>query len=434
MRNLLRPYSATSVVKLAFDVTQSVRNDSMIEQLKTWPWLTFLIVKLVLEDQMIPLNAGQQCPLHVFDQCRQLLWDVPRRDDHLGSGGDDSRGNVYLMLRSMVQTQLLFQKNLSWDFIRWPALIARLEPEHPTRVQFENRLGMSPDDFVVLCFSAYATVINGNTIIGPGFFEPFEQGFGVRVARFLGEFSRDLPGLRRELRMALRARIASGKPPRNRQELVEFPWIANYPLLRLPGERYAVWHPIVFARGMETAVHKRLSELKGKYADSFSKVFEGYVLELIADAGLDYLNEQAYKTALGAGKHAVEAIITCSGANVFIESKMTVFSEDLTLSDRAPVVWQNMKRVLEAMNQGWMVSSMLRSGATPAWECTHAVKDYLIIVTSQQINCASAEHFTRMFNRDVFDSARLQAAHKKTPTAEQPEKAAFDERRNCVDR
>ncbi|MDP1906600.1 MAG: hypothetical protein Q8M09_20560 [Pseudomonadota bacterium] len=44
VRNLLRPYSATSVVKLAFDVTHSVRNASMIEQLKTWPWLTYLIV------------------------------------------------------------------------------------------------------------------------------------------------------------------------------------------------------------------------------------------------------------------------------------------------------------------------------------------------------------------------------------------------------
>lgn len=422
VRNLLRPYSATSVVKLAFDVTQSVRNANMIDQLKTWPWLTFLIVKLALEDQMIPLSAGQPCPQRVFDQCLQLLWDVPHSDDRLGSKGDEPRGNVYLMLRSMVHTQLLFQKKLSWDFLRWPALIARLEPEHPTRVHFENRLGMSPDDFVVLCFAAYTPVINGNTTIGPDFFAPFKRKFGVRVARFLDEFSRDLPMLRGELRGALRTRMASGKPPRNRQELVEFPWIANYPLLRLPGGQFAVWHPIIFARGLETAVHKRLSELKGQYADSFSKVFEGYVLELIADAGLAYLSEQTYKAALGGSRNAVEGIITCSGTNVFIESKMTIFSEDMTHSDQAPVVWQNMKRVREAMHQGWMVSSMLRSGATPAWECTHAKKDYLIIVTSQQINCASAEHFTRMFNRDVFDKVRLQAVHATSPTAEQLER------------
>jgi hypothetical protein len=178
----------------------------------------------------------------------------------------------------------------------------------------------------------------------------------------------------------------------------------------------------VFARGLEEAVHKRLSELKGDYADHFSKVFEGYVLELIAEAGISYLSEQTYKEALNADKNAVEAIITTADANVFVEAKMTAYSDDLILSDRAPVVWKNLKRVREAMHQGWMVSSRLRSDDTPNWGCSDAKEDFLIIVTSQQMSCATGEHFRRMFKHDIFDPARLAAVDAKTPTPEQLER------------
>jgi hypothetical protein len=62
VRNLLRPYSATSVVRLALEQTNSGRNASMLDQLQKLPWITFLLVKLVLEDQMIHIDFGKQCP------------------------------------------------------------------------------------------------------------------------------------------------------------------------------------------------------------------------------------------------------------------------------------------------------------------------------------------------------------------------------------
>lgn len=422
VRNQLRPYSGSSVIQHALTLINSVRNASMLEQLKTWPWITFLLIKLVLEDKMISLDVGEKCPQTVFDRCRQELWDAQAGRDRFGHEGDDLKGNIYLMLRSMLQTQVSFQKNISWAFLRWPALIARLAPDHPTRVHFVERLGMEPDDFTCLCFAAYFPVLNNEVSFTSEYFESLRPHFDTAIDRFLGEFSRDVVALRAELRRQLRARIEARKPVRLRQELFEFPWLANYPLLRPSDGRLIVWHPVVFARGLESAVHKRLSERREDYASHFSKVFEDYVLELISEAGLTYLDEQGYKGAVGADKNAVEAIITSADVNVFIESKMTAYSDDLVLSDREPVVWRNLKRVTEAMNQGWMVSSRLRGGNMPDWDCTNANEDFLVIVTSQQMSCATGEHFRRMFRHDKFDPTRLASVKAKTPTVEQLER------------
>lgn len=387
---------------------------STFDQLKTWPWITLLLLKLALEDQMILFKVGKSCPREIFDRCRQELWDADDRDE-------DNKGNVYLKLRSLVQVQLLFQTKIAWEFLRWPALISRLPIDHPTRQQFIDRFEIEPHEFLCLCYAAYVPVLNQELVFNQVYFEPLRAHFGESVNRFFQEFSRDLPGLRAELRRELANRITAGKPARPRHELVELPWLLRYPLLISPERLFIVWHPVVFARGMEQGVHRRLSELKGEYSSHFSKVFENYVLQLITEAGLAYLNEKAYKQAIAADRNTVEAIVTIGDTNVFIESKLTTYSDDLLISDRAPVVWTNLKRIREAMHQGWMVSSMLRSGNAPVWPCTSAQEDFLIIVTSQPGNIATGEHFRRLFKQDIFDPQRLRSGPSSTPTVRQLE-------------
>jgi hypothetical protein len=414
IRNRLRSYSAVSVVRHALEITQSTQAESMLDQLQTLPWITFLLVKLTLEDKMTAIYKGKPCPKIVFDRCKQELWDAEKVPD-----SNDAKGSMYLMLRSLIQAQLPFQKKINFDFLRWPALIARLDSAHPVKLQFINRFGMEPDTFICICYTVYAGVVNGSMTIKQDYFEPILPVFSGELNRFMSEFARDLDGVRSELRRQLVARTSSNVPARPRYESFEFPWLSNYPLLKDGNSDFLVWHPMIFARGMEFAVHKRLSEYKGDYTTSFSKVFEDYVLELINEAGIDYLGEQEYKNGVGADKNAVEAIIVADETNIFIESKFTAYSEQLTLSDLRPVVWTHMKRVREAMKQGWMVSSSLRDGGLADWECTRSKEDFLVIVTSQQTSCATGEHFQRMFNRDIFDPHRIGGG---TPTVKQLEK------------
>ena len=413
VRNRLRSYSAISVVRLALDLSNASRDKEILDQLQQLPWITFLIVKLVLEDKMISLYEGESCPREVFNFCQQALWSAEKVP-----AANDERGSVYLMFRSLIQAQLPFQKKPTFDFLRWPALIARLDQDHPTRRQFVIRMGMEPDVFICFCYAVYAPVINGDWIIKREYFTPLLSSFDGAVERFLSEFSRDLYGLRVELRKQLSARIAANIAVRSKQESYEFPWLSNYPLLKDGAEKFVVWHPLIFARGMELAVHKRLSENRSAYADSFGKVFERYVLELLDDAGLKYLSESIYKEAAGNDKNAVEAILTSDGANVFVESKMTAYSETLTLSDLRPVVWSGLKRVREAMNQGWRVATRLRDGGLPNWECISSTDNFLLIVTSQQVSCATGVHMQRMFRPGTFYPNPVR---NNAPTAEQLE-------------
>ena len=384
-----------------------------LAEMQSWPWITLLIVKLVLEDESIALDRGEVCSPALFDRCRQTIWDAQGASDRKES----SPGGVYLMVRAMVQAQHPFQRRISWGFIRWPALIARLSHDHPTRKLFVERLGIEPDSFLCLCYAAYVPVVNGSHTMALAEFAPLRRRFSSDVDRFFNEFARDLSGLRAELRRQRISRTDAGELTRSRRELNEFPWLATFPLLRMPGDRFEVWHPAVFARGMEEGVHRRLSERRGEYASHFGKVFENYVLELIDEAAVRYLSEGEYKRALAGDVKAVEAIITADGVNIFIEAKLTAYSEDVAVSNRAPVVWQGLKRVREAMQQAWMVGHRLQFGPTPNWECARAAEDFLVVVTSQPVSCASGEHFRRMFRHDVFDPELLATRHAKAPSA-----------------
>lgn len=397
VRNRLRPYSAESVALLALELLQRGQPQSH-EHLQTWPWITCLVVKLACEDSSIPLRGGA-CPPKIFDRCREALWNAQAGKDLF----DDPRGGVYLMLRSMLQAQLAFQSKFSWDFMRFPALVRRLPEDHPSRQLFDQQFGMTPNVFICLCYAITAQILTGDRVIHLSSFEKLSQAFGGAVEHFFTLFAQDLPGLRTELQQELQVRLANGRGRRPRSEYNEFPWLSNFPLLKRSSNDFAVWHPLVFARGIEDAVHRRLSLRRVEYAAQFSKVFEDYVLELLRASGKAYLSEESYKERYGRDKKAVEAIITENGANIFVESKMTAYSSDVTTSGRAPVVWQRLKRVREAMDQGWMVSTALRCGAFADLPCSTAREDFLIVVTSQQMMCAMGEHFRRLFKPEVFE-------------------------------
>jgi len=95
IRNRLRSYSAVSVVHHVRELTRTTHSEILLDQLQMLPWITFLLVKLVLEDQMISLYKGKPCPRDLFDLCRQELWNA------VNIPPDDAKGSVYLMLRSL---------------------------------------------------------------------------------------------------------------------------------------------------------------------------------------------------------------------------------------------------------------------------------------------------------------------------------------------
>lgn len=391
LRRQLRPYSVQAIIDACIEVLDSWRGKGL-DELRSAPWLTLLIVKLVLEDVTISLHGTQPCPTALIDDIRNDLWNTPGANEREGSP------SIYLMMRSLVHTQLLFQQAESLAFLRWPALISRLPPEHSLRRQFEAEFGCDPDTFIGVVFASYSAVMQGNTFIALNYWEPLRPLYGSAIDRFLTRFAKDATDLREALRDELHRRVytevdgrktlrpdAASRPEFER---VEFPWVSRFPLFRHRSGRLAVWHRLVFARGMEDGVHNVLSGLGQAYTDPFSKIFEDYVVELVRESGMDIVSEEEIKGGI-ASRPAVEALVHADGCNVFIESKMSLFPDRVLISDRSPEIFVKLRRVREGMVQGWRVGEMLRDGTVHIDGASSAAQDFLLIVTSRQLNVCS---------------------------------------------
>lgn len=412
VRNQLRPFSASSIIRIALNKLHSYRED-YLTHLQSWPWLTCLIIKLAIEDDAIR-RTGKECSVKAFDNCLNALWDAQAGRDRL-----TAKGNVFLEMRAMLPSQIVFQRLPSWDFLRFAALIDRLDSRHPTRTLFIEKFGMDPHVFMCISVCVLAGVLEGITEFSINYYSGLDKNYNGAVRRFFDDFARTFDELRFELQKERGDRIKAGESIRPIYEYNEEPWLQRFPLLRFSQDRFIVWHPDVFARGLENAVHRRMSDSASEYSLNFSRVFEAYVLEILDSTVKSYLSESDYKKMVGRDRQAVEAVITLDGVNILIEAKLTAYSQMVTISGESGRVWRGLKRIYEAMRQGWSVCSILRKEIPERGSWGAAAENYLLIVTSQSMECVSGEHFRRWFGRDVFDEERLRRARQMVPNAEQ---------------
>jgi len=81
---------------------------------------------------------------------------------------------------------------------------------------------------------------------------------------------------------------------------------------------------------------------------------------------------------------------------------MSLFPDRVLISDRGPEVFVKLRRVREGMVQGWRVGEMLRDGTVHIDDVSNSAEDFLLIVTSRQLNVCSGEHFKRMFGDEII--------------------------------
>lgn len=405
IKRLLAPYSLTSIIEHAITILDHWRGKGL-EEVRSAPWITLLILKLALEDDRVSIDGGLPCTSATLDRLRNMVWNTP----HFG---DDDKPSAFLMVRALMHTQVVFQRKQTWSFLRWPALIAELDVEHPTRKQFVAMFGMEPDAWGALALATAVASLEGKTFIAREWFDPLREGYGSAVDTFLGMITRDARALRAELRAELHDRmyvtedgkrtLRPGGESRPKRELYEFPWVVKYPLFAHHNGHLGIWHRNVLTEGLNNAVHNRLSDLGQQYTDGFSSVFEQHVVDLARWSGLPVIDEATYKAAGRRSLKAVDCIIPLGEANILIESKMSLFPDQVLISDRGPHVFMKLKRVREAILQGWKVGDLLRDGSVDLPQCTAAPVDYLLIVTSRQLNAGFGENFKQMFGENIFE-------------------------------
>lgn len=388
--NTLRQYNAWSIVNMALRLLWN-KWPSKAEEMQNAPWLALLLVKWAVRDEMVRFRIGPDIPAQVFDQLRQELWD---------SGGKEYTGkqpeNVWLMLRMILSTQVEFQRSANWGFLRWPALIDRTESNHRLRRMFVEEIGMEPSTFMDLAFVLYASVLVDTPPFAHDHFELLRPTYGEALEKIISLLCRDLSALRTELRSSKAHRV------QGRHELYEFPYLKRFPLLRLRDGRLHCWHPLVLARGIEEAVHLRLSERGEDYTKPFSKVFERYVVELSTQLGDSGVTEDDYWAVMGRHAKAAEAIIPLGACNVIIEAKMALFGEDVLVTDDPDTIHRKTKSLREGIRKAWTVGKTIRENQTLFPSCASATVDYLILVTSRELYFGNGARLKNLYSSDKF--------------------------------
>ncbi|MFS2049365.1 hypothetical protein ACEN9J_19565 [Variovorax sp. Varisp41] len=345
-----------------------------MKNLMAAPWISLLLAKWALQDRQTFINIGPRIPLLIFNRLRQEVWDLPSALED-----PSAHGNLHAMLRRLLQQQTEFQREPGWAFLRWAALISRRPANDALWQRFRETMGMDPHTYIDLSMALFAANLQGRMTIPDRFFAPLRPAYGRAVRTFLDLFTRDLAALRGELQKPIAQEV------QGRVELAEFPYLKRYPLVRLKSGELTCWHPLVLARGLEDAVHLRLSEHGEDYTRPFSRIFESYVIELASAAIPNAVLETDYERALGGNAPKVEVLVQLNGCNVLFEAKMALFAEPMIVTDDPETVMRKSKRVRDAILQGWKVSDAL-SHVTNPFHNAELKENFLLVVTSRQLH------------------------------------------------
>ncbi|MGN6828572.1 hypothetical protein [Paucibacter sp. M5-1] len=351
------------------------------DQLKALPWLALLIAKWSLQLGST-IRVGRKLPKDLLLLLKRALWDgndrafVERTARHEAEFGLDRPQPLSIMMRIALATQMQFQRQEIWGLYRTAGLIRPLDANHRSKRIFREQIGLEVEEFIDGCIFLY-TLANRDgarelNAVDVEHFKPMRDGM---IRKVLALMSRSLPDLRLEL-----LQEAPMKGSRSR-ELYVFPVFKRFPLLRTRQGRYWCWHRSVLDRYMDEAVHLELSKAGQKYADSFSMVFEKYVVDQSQRLGFPLTTAQQYLDAYGRGEKIknVEAVVTHGNRRLLIESKMGLFPDDVLFQETELGNRGKLKRVLEAVEQGQTVSHKLATSHPEDQE------HYLIVVTSRDL-------------------------------------------------
>ena len=167
--------------------------------------------------------------------------------------------------------------------------------------------------------------------------------------------ARDFTSLRQEMQRDRAQRLPL------HQELYEFPYLKRFPFIKARDGRFNCWHPKVLARGLEDIVHHKLSGLQNEYTEPFSRLFEQYVMELTRSMDSNAVLDEQYRALVrGDTPKNVEAVIPCGDCNVLVEAKMSLFGDDVLLTDNVAQAYQKTKRIRDGLKQAWRVGKQQR--------------------------------------------------------------------------
>lgn len=383
-RNQLRKYSLSSIAARVLEALHAESSDR-VEALRAAPWHTLLLLKWACQDKMVSFQGAPEMSMEDMNNLRQQLWDMPGEIDH-GITGDRP---AYLFMRQLLRPQIDFQRRVTPGFVREAALLATQPENSRLRRIFLERTGLAVEAFVDLAFCTYAAV-SQRKFISSSWFDPLRSSYGQYVDKFIDLVSADLKGL------TVYFRSIPGSDQRVTSELFEFPLIKRYPLVRVNGG-YAVWHPMVFFRGMEGMVHSIMSESGADYMKEFGGIFERHVVDQARTLSPDFWDEDGLRAMVPAGTKVADSLLSFPGVNVFIEAKAGIFNESVMVVGNKTFLKSKTEMLWKAVSQARLASDGLRKASIAPPQVLDAKEEFLLVVTNKELSAGRADRLLKMY-------------------------------------
>lgn len=386
-RNKARRYSLVSILDRAFESLRYFESRPGLENAKSAPWLTALIVKWVCQDRM--QVSYRKATSENFDELRQNLWSLPEEVESL-SGSIESG---HLFMRRIIRPQLGFQQPVSPDFMRTALLISRLDQNHRLARLFRERMGIDVSDFLDLSYATYAAIIHGKKDVPREWFDSLRASYGHSVDVLINLISTDVKGLQVFFRAQGSSRKLSG-------EMFEFPILSRYPFLNENGV-LKCWSIGLFFRGMELIVHRILADAGQAYADPFSIQFERHVIDECIYAGLKFTSESEIKIISGMEEKVPDGMFELDGGNVFVESKAGIFNEPVMIAGTKDIFSHKTRSLQSAFVQASTRAKLLADRIPDRFG---GKVNYLIVVTNLELSIGRGDRFEKMLPDGCLDS------------------------------
>lgn len=405
VKNIRAKFRNIKLVSIIHTARKILFNEEKIKYCP--PAYVLLMLKITIEDKLISISNGDECDEHFFLKCSRELFS---KGSMIFTSilNEPTEQNINKWARTYLQNQLIQHAELTRGLFRIPLLIQKYDKKNRCSAVFERLLGMHSVDFITAAMLVYVPIQNEGkgTHLNTIYYEDLNDNAKKVVLTFLSKFSKTIEELRTILQQELHERIRKWGTARSYLEIVEIPWLSRYPLLKINEREYLTWQPRLLALSLENAAHMIMSDAGPDYTESFSQIFETYVIDLLKWSGLDFITEEEFARFPGNSRRVkVDSIINFNKKiNIYVEVKMSLYKDDLIINDDSEVIYNKLERIRDAMGQGWTVSEYFYDDQIQIEPYLNAKQHYMFIITNKEIFCPSGCHAKDLVGDKMFEN------------------------------
>lgn len=282
-----------------------------IEMLQHLPW----IVNLSIKWSAAAINKRRQFRRIDKDKTWNLLQEVYRALDYIPIDLHSREGLDFFVRNTIFQQGTYQYIDYVNNISRQAFIFNNLDPLHGLKTIFQDKAGITINEFNALSAIIIAMSMKGNTIkISVDSFAPMFSSYPKeKIINFLSVISisaDELPSFAKE--NILTSPLKEYYSPTS---FLYKPFIRD-------NDNYIQIHPAVTVKSLQHFIYDYLrKDNPESFMDKFGSVFEDAIKKIIAFHQTKFVAEEELIKALAPGSKVVDFIIQESNANIFIDAK-----------------------------------------------------------------------------------------------------------------